>query len=253
MTPNPEHNLSESQEDYLEVILSIVAEEGAASISDIAGRKGVSLPSATAAVSKLAKLGLVEHDSYGKVELTRAGGRAARSIARRHVLLERFLTDVLLVDPSVAEEDACTIEHHLSSETIKSIMAFFDFLEGMPDGGRQWLATLHKSISKEGDVEVFLGDTLNRVEPGGCARVVRVAGSSDLRRRLIEMGVTKGARLRVQRVAPLGDPMAVEVGGSSISLRKSEASQIVVERCPIGRGRGMGYGMGRGGRGGRGR
>lgn len=251
MAHHSEHSLSESQEDYLEVILSIVAEEGAATISDIAGRKGVSLPSATAAVGRLAKLGLVEHDNYGKVELTRAGSRAAKSIAMRHVLLERFLTDVLLVDPSVAEEDACTIEHHLSSETIKSIMAFFDFLEGLPDGGREWLATLHRSISKEGDVEVFLGDTLNRVEPGGCARVVRVAGSSDLRRRLIEMGVTKGVRLRVQRVAPLGDPMAVEVGGSSISLRKSEASQIVVERCPGRRRRGRAGGYGR--RGGRGR
>jgi DtxR family Mn-dependent transcriptional regulator len=242
MAHHPEHSLSESQEDYLEVILSIVAEEGAASISDIAGRKGVSMPSATAAVGRLAKLGLVEHDSYGKVELTRAGRRAAKSIASRHVLLERFLTDVLLVDPAVAEDDACTIEHHLSSETIKSIMAFFDFLEGLPDGGREWLATLHRSISKEGDVEVFLGDTLNRVEPGGCARVVRVAGSPDLRRRLIEMGITKGSRLCVQRVAPLGDPMAIEVGGSSLSLRKSEASQIVVERCPGGRGRGMGHG-----------
>jgi DtxR family Mn-dependent transcriptional regulator len=251
MTRNPEHSLSESQEDYLEVILSIVAEEDAATISDIAERKGVSMPSATAAVGRLSKLGLVEHDSYGKVGLTRAGRRAAKSIASRHVLLERFLTDVLLVDPAVAEEDACTIEHHLSSETIKSIMAFFDFLEGLPDGGREWLATLHRSISKEGDVEVFLGDTLNRVEPGGCARVVRVAGTSDLRRRLIEMGITKGVRVRVQRVAPLGDPMAVEVGGSSISLRKSEASQIVVERCPAGRGRGRG--MGRGRRGGRGR
>jgi DtxR family Mn-dependent transcriptional regulator len=251
MAHHSEHSLSESQEDYLEVILSIVAEEGAASISDIAGRKGVSMPSATAAVGRLAKLGLAEHDSYGKVELTRAGRRTAKSIARRHVLLERFLTDVLLVDPAVAEEDACTIEHHLSSETIKSIMAFFDFLGGLPDGGREWLATLHRSISKKGDEELFLGDTLNRVEPGEHTRVVRIVGPADLKRRLIEMGITKGSPLYVQRVAPLGDPMAVEVGGTSISLRKNEASQIVVERCaaPRGRGRGGRHGR-RGGRGG---
>ncbi len=244
-----EHDLSSSQEDYLEVILSIAAEKGDVSISDIAERKGVSMPSATSAVSRLVAMGLAEHDSYGKVGLTRAGRRTAQAIARRHVLLERFLTDILLVDPRTAEEDACTIEHHLSPATIKSFIAFFDFLEGLPDGGREWLAGLHRSISRKGEDEIYLGDTLNRVEPGGCVRVVRVAGSADLRRRLIEMGIGAGAELYVQRVAPLGDPMAVEVGGASISLRKSEAMHVVVERCHGAGGRGRRFGFRR--RGGR--
>lgn len=251
MPHHAEQNLSSSQEDYLEVILQLAAEKDAASISEIAERKGVSMPSATAAVARLVKLGLADHDSYGKVELTKAGKRVAQAIAKRHVLLERFLTDILLVDRDIAEEDACTIEHDLSPATIKALMAFFDFLEGLPDGGREWLAKLHRSISKGGDEDIFLGDTLNRMEPGECVKVVRIVGSADLRRRLIEMGITKGAKLYVQRVAPLGDPMAVEVGGTSISLRKSEASQIVVERCAGARGRGRGGGPRR--RGGRGR
>lgn len=249
MAHRTEQNLSSSQEDYLEVILSIAAEKGDVAVSDIAQQKGVSMPSATAAVTRLVSMGLVDHDSYGKVELTRAGRRAAQAVARRHVLLERFLTDILLVDLKTAEQDACTIEHHLSPATIKSFMAFFDFLEGLPDGGREWLAKLHRSISKKGDEDAFLGDTLNRMEPGECVRVVRIAGPSDLRRRLIEMGVGRGAALYIQRVAPLGDPMAVEVGGTSISLRKSEAAHVVVERCPAPRGRGRGMGFRR--RGGR--
>jgi DtxR family Mn-dependent transcriptional regulator len=236
-------DLSSSQEDYLEAILAIAAEKGSAKVSDIAAMKGVSLPSVSSAVERLVRMGLVSHDSYGAVELTKAGKRVAEAVAKRHVLLERFLTDVLLVNPERAEEDACTMEHDLSQETVKAIMGLFRFLESQPDGGRGWLAALHGSLSSGGDDDIFLGDTLNRVRPGECARVKRVAGTDDLRRRLIEMGITAGARLLVKRVAPLGDPMAVEVGGTSISLRKSEASQIVVERCD-GNGRGRGRGAG---------
>lgn len=243
--------LSSSQEDYLEAILAIAAEKGSAKVSDIAAMKGVSLPSVSSAVERLVRMGLVHHDSYGAVELTRAGKRAAEAVAKRHVLLERFLTDILLVSPDKAEEDACTMEHHLSQETVKAVMGFFRFLESQPDGGREWLAKLHGSISSGGDDDVFLGDTLNRIHPGECARVKRIAGNDDLRRRLIEMGITGGARLRVKRVAPLGDPMAVEVGGTSISLRKSEASQIVVERLGGRRHHGRGIGFGRKGAGGR--
>ncbi len=245
---NPQ-DLSSSQEDYLETILALAHSKGETSISEIASQKGVSLPSAHSAVGKLASLGLVNHDSYGKVDLTEAGKYAAEEIAKRHVLLERFLTDVLLVNPDIAEKDACSIEHHLSPATIKALVSLFDFLEGLPDGGKHWLGELHKSISTKRGPEIGISDTLNRILPGETVKVTKVLGTADLRRRLIEMGITTGRELYVQRVAPLGDPMAVEVNGASLSLRKQEASQIIVEKIHGARGRGRGRRHGHRGRG----
>ncbi|MDR0249299.1 MAG: ferrous iron transport protein A [Oscillospiraceae bacterium] len=71
--------------------------------------------------------------------------------------------------------------------------------------------------------------TLKMVKPGETVRVVRVAGSGPLRRRIMEMGITKGVQLIVRKVAPLGDPMEVHVRGSELSLRKSDADIIEVE------------------------
>ena len=59
--------------------------------------------------------------------------------------------------------------------------------------------------------------------------MVKVAGEGALRQRILDMGLTKGAEVRVRKVAPLGDPLEITVRGYELSLRKREASCIVVE------------------------
>ncbi len=68
--------------------------------------------------------------------------------------------------------------------------------------------------------------TLDALSVGQTGRIAAVAGAPDVRRRLLEMGLTPGTRVRVVRFAPLGDPMDVEVRGYHLSLRKQEASQV---------------------------
>ncbi len=63
---------------------------------------------------------------------------------------------------------------------------------------------------------------------GQSARVARVAGSDDVGRRLLEMGITPGVELRCLGAAPLGDPLEFEVRGYRLSLRKREAEQIEI-------------------------
>jgi ferrous iron transport protein A len=70
--------------------------------------------------------------------------------------------------------------------------------------------------------------TLREVKPGNAVRVVRLNGSGALRRRILDMGITKGARIAVRKIAPLGDPIEVTVRGYELSLRKSEAVLIEV-------------------------
>lgn len=71
---------------------------------------------------------------------------------------------------------------------------------------------------------------LDEVKPGRKARIIKIdKGSGLLRRRLLEMGVEPGAIIKVERVAPLGDPIEVTVKGYYLSLRRNEAKGILVE------------------------
>ena len=71
--------------------------------------------------------------------------------------------------------------------------------------------------------------TLRDIPVGGDAVVVRLAGQGPLKRRIMEMGITKGASVHVRKVAPLGDPIEVTVRGYELSLRKDEAENVIVE------------------------
>ena len=71
--------------------------------------------------------------------------------------------------------------------------------------------------------------TLKDVAVGDKAIVKRLSGEGALKRRIMDVGVTKGVEVLVRRVAPLGDPIEVTVRGYELSLRKDEAANIIVE------------------------
>lgn len=71
--------------------------------------------------------------------------------------------------------------------------------------------------------------TLKDIAVGDKAIVKRLSGEGALKRRIMDMGVTKGVEVLVRRVAPLGDPIEVTVRGYELSLRKDEAANIIVE------------------------
>ncbi|MBQ9882621.1 MAG: ferrous iron transport protein A [Synergistes sp.] len=71
--------------------------------------------------------------------------------------------------------------------------------------------------------------TMRDTNPGETVRVVKVHGEGALRRRLLDMGITKGTTINVLKTAPLGDPIEVTVRGYELSLRKAEGEIIEVE------------------------
>ena len=71
--------------------------------------------------------------------------------------------------------------------------------------------------------------TLKDAEVGSTVTVVRLNGEGAVKRRIMDMGVTKGTPVFVRKVAPLGDPVAVTIRGYELSLRKADAALIEVE------------------------
>lgn len=72
-------------------------------------------------------------------------------------------------------------------------------------------------------------NTLKQVKIGSTVRVVKLHGEGSVKRRIMDMGITKGAEIFVRKVAPLGDPIEVTVRGYELSLRKADAEMIEVE------------------------
>lgn len=71
--------------------------------------------------------------------------------------------------------------------------------------------------------------TLREIKIGGTARVIKVHGEGAVRRRIMDMGITRGVDIKITKVAPLGDPLEVTVRGYELSLRKEDAARIEVE------------------------
>ena len=71
--------------------------------------------------------------------------------------------------------------------------------------------------------------TLKEVKVGQSTRVVKLHGEGPVKRRIMDMGITKGVEVYVRKVAPLGDPMELTVRGYELSVRKADAEMIEVE------------------------
>ena len=72
-------------------------------------------------------------------------------------------------------------------------------------------------------------NNLRNVPVGSTAKVVKIHGEGAVKRRIMDMGITKGVEIYVRKVAPLGDPIEVTVRGYELSLRKADAEMIEVE------------------------
>jgi DtxR family Mn-dependent transcriptional regulator len=245
----PAEHLSASLEDYIKTIARITAEKQAARAKDISRRMKVNMSSVTGALRALAERGLVNYAPYEIVTLTEKGEQVAREVLRKHEGIRDFLIKVLAVEREAAEKAACDMEHAVSPEVLDRFIQFVDYLEVCPRAGNNWAEEFGyycEHPEEEDDCEHCLTvslidyrarkdrvseDTpyLHELKPGTKAKIVKVNGNGETRRRIVDMGMTPGTVIEVERVAPLGDPMEVKVKGYHLSLRMVEASTIAVE------------------------
>lgn len=113
-----------SMEDYLEAISIAYNGEDGARVTDIKILMNVKTPSVSGALKALKKRGLITHEKYGLVKLTKEGQSIAREVKKKHSVISAFLRDIVGVRPATAEIDACKIEHILSKETFVKLMDF---------------------------------------------------------------------------------------------------------------------------------
>jgi len=131
--------LSASLEDYLEAIFQIIAEKGAARPKDISTRLGVKNSSITEALITLSKKKLINYAPYELISLTSKGQSVARKVVKRHNILHRFFTKILLIGEKESEEIACKVEHVIGPNILKKLETFINFTHSCPRAGEEWL------------------------------------------------------------------------------------------------------------------
>lgn len=116
--------LTGSLEDYLEAVYLIEKKKGEVRITDIALFMNLSKPSVNKAVSTLKENGLLEHEKYGAIKLTESGTNLAKEIYFRHETLTKFFIETLGIEPEIAEDEACKIEHIISRQTLSKLVDY---------------------------------------------------------------------------------------------------------------------------------
>lgn len=142
--------VSPSQEDYLEAIFWLTRENRVARSRDISHRLQVTKPSVTSALRQLGTDGLIHYSPYSFVTLTDAGAKIARSVVRRHAVLQDFLHRVMGLDEAESDALACIIEHSISNKTLDHFEAFMSFADSDSPDLAEWMEQWKAKHQEEG-------------------------------------------------------------------------------------------------------
>ena len=219
--------LSRSRQDYLKALHALAPDGERVGTSRLAERLGVSAPSVTNMLARLARERLVTHTPRAGARLTAAGLREALAILRRHRILETFLVRVLELDWSEVHADAEVLEHHVSDRVLDAM----DRLVGHPVEDPHG----HPIPDARGHLRRRRLVSLARAT-GGADAVVRELRDTDGARmeRWKRTGLVPGARVRVKAVDALDDVFELEVAGHRVVTGSEGLEGVMVETARAG-------------------
>jgi DtxR family transcriptional regulator, Mn-dependent transcriptional regulator len=214
-------DLSDAVQDYLREIYKLQLENEQVKTSMLALRMGVAPPSATAMMKKLASRGLVEHELYYGVRLTRSGERIALELLRHHRLLELYLAQTLDLGLDAVHAEADRLEHALS-ETLED---HIDRALGSP--------TQDPHGDPIPDPKLRIVDSkskpLTELQAGEEATVQRIPdGDGELLRYLARLALVPGQRVQLLRAEPFGGPLTFRTTGRETVISRQLGDQIRV-------------------------
>jgi DtxR family Mn-dependent transcriptional regulator len=227
--------LTPTLEDYLETILLLGLKEKVVRVKDIARSLQVTTPSVVSALNSLSERNLIKHERYGYVELTDQGAVKAKDVDDLHKLLYKLLNEIMGINAEIAHQDACKIEHYISEETKKRLAQFIQFFQEYPEEKTSFISKF-SSFMKKGEKEMekkrgkAIDLTPNDLKPGEKGTVIGLKSKTLLKKRLLDMGIVPGVEIKLEKVAPLGDPIDILIKGYHLSLRKEEAKEIFIEK-----------------------
>lgn len=230
----------EVREQYLKTIQSLEEPDKPVKTKDIANALNISPASVTESLQKLADEKYIEYQPYHGASLTDKGRALANKVSRKHRLLERFLADVLGIEPKKVHKEACAMEHTLSDDAEVALCRMLNHPDTCPDDGKaippcdldveNCLECKKMALEerKKWDDHSHLRP-LTQLRPGESGRIHFIRGGRARLERLNNLGLTKNTRIEVLRAAPLHGPIEISVRGCKLCIGREIANNIFVE------------------------
>jgi DtxR family Mn-dependent transcriptional regulator len=217
----PREKTSASREDYLKAIWEIVQEEQEPISARLAEELGVTPPAVTAALKRMTRDGLLRVGRDGRIALTRKGSSLADHLAMRHQLAEKLLTEVIGLDWTRAHDEAERLEHGISPEVEKLLLARFG-AEGFCPHGVPLQGGLTKLRKKYGAVP------LSDLPPGQAVEILCVYEKDpEFLKFLSGLAIHPRAHAKIRK-REYDETMTLSVGNRTIHLGKPATSRIWV-------------------------
>jgi DtxR family transcriptional regulator, Mn-dependent transcriptional regulator len=217
----PREKTSVSREDYLKAIWEMVQEEREPISARLAEELGVTPPAVTAALKRLTRDGLLRVERSGRIALTRKGSGMADHLAMRHQLAEKLLTEVIGLDWTRAHDEAERLEHGISPEVEKLLLARFG-ADGFCPHGVPLQGGLAKLRRKQG------ATALSEMAAGQSVEVLCVYEKDpEFLKFLSGLALHPGARARIRR-REYDETMTLTVGSKVVHLGKPATTRIWV-------------------------
>lgn len=231
-------DISENIEEYLETIYK-KSQTDMAKTTEISKDLGIAPGSVTQMLKKLEEEGYVNYYQYKGVKLTDKGYKIARSIVRKHRLLETFLYNTLGIDIEDLHEQACAMEHSLSDEAERKLCQLLEYPDECPDDHNIIpicdlnIQTCYecskipniKEIPKRIENLVAVGTML----PKQVGKIKFIRGNNDKLKEFLDMGITLETEITLVNSTPLNGPVKVLVDGQEMMLDKEMSNNLFVE------------------------
>ena len=237
---NRNKKLSPNIEEYLETMYRLSHNGEMVKTTKISKTLNLAPGSVTQMLKKLDDLGYVEYSQYKGAKLTDNGLKTAKSITRKHRLLERFLNDILKLKSSLLHEQACEMEHSLSDEAERALCQVLEHPDKCPDdylipacdlpftSCEECMARKEEEVGEVGKRNENLIPVMD-LKSHQEGKVSFIRGDYKVIRRLLDMGITIGAMISVIKVAPLSGPVEVAIRGSKLAIGRDIACNVFVE------------------------
>lgn len=230
--------ISENVEEYLETIYKKSLTDNMAKTTEISKDLGIAPGSVTQMLKKLEEDGYVNYYQYKGVKLTDKGYKIARSIVRKHRLLESFLYNTLGIDMEDLHEQACAMEHSLSDEAERKLCQLLEYPDQCPDDHNIIpvcdldISTCYE-CSKMHNIEDIPKRIENLIAVGNMApkqvgKIKFIRGDNEKLKELLDMGITLETEITLINSTPLNGPVKVLVEDKEVLLDKELSYNLFV-------------------------
>ncbi|MBQ6444361.1 MAG: metal-dependent transcriptional regulator [Methanosphaera sp.] len=231
--------ISENVEEYLETIYKKSLSDSMAKTTEISKDLGIAPGSVTQMLKKLEQDGYVVYYQYKGVTLTDKGYKIARSIVRKHRILETFLYEILNINIEDLHEQACAMEHSLSDEAERKLCQLLDYPNQCPDDHNIIpVCDLNISTCYECSKVANINEIPRRIEnlvsisdmrPQQRGKIKFIRGSNETLQELLDLNITLESEITLINSTPLNGPVKILVDGKDVMLDKELSFNAFVE------------------------